>query len=224
MSVAIAYLHPGHVEGAFHDSLVHLLTSQRGRETIGAIISQETGIGICEGRNLLAAKFMQTGIEWMLMLDSDIAFLPDLIDRLIEIATDCAIATAIYFAWNRHTRDIRPTIYDADLKVLLDWSRDKAFEVGACGAGCMLIHRKVFEKIAQPWFQQAPDGNYLEDIGLCLNASKVGIKIMCDPTIALGHSKGFIVGQADWLAYKSMKAGWEDVEKSADNIQSVGSN
>lgn len=205
MSFAVCYMHPGHVDGAFMDSVVHLITSRRGRETVGAVISQETGVGICEGRNLLTAKFLQTGIEWMLMLDADICFPHDLFDRLLPSANETTIATAIYFAWNRHKRDVRPTIYDADLRNISEWDTHKTFEIGACGAGCMLIHRNVFEKIEKPWFEQAPDGNYLEDVGFCINAGEAGIKIVCDPRIQIGHCKGFIVGQADWFAYKNMK-------------------
>lgn len=221
--VALCWIHPGHCDAAFMDSVFHLLTSKRGRETVGAVISQETGIGICEGRNLIAAKFLQTGIEWMLMLDSDIAFQPDLFERLLESANKTTIATALYFAWNRHTRDIRPTVYDADLKVLQDWPRDRSFQVGACGAGCMLIHRSVFEKFDKPWFEQAPDGSYLEDVGFCINANEAGIKIMCDPRIPLGHAKAFIVGQGDWWAYKQMKEA-ENAEQTSADILTVGSN
>lgn len=202
---AVCAMHGTMVDSAFMDSLVQLITRKHEHGALAGVLLQETGVGICEGRNLLAAKFMQTGIEWMLMLDSDMAFQPNLFDRLIQHATKDTVVTGIYFAWNRHTRDVRPTIYDSDLQVIKDWTLGKPFEIGGCGAGCMLIHRSVFEKIPQLWFTQAFDGSHLEDIGFCINASTAGIKIVCDPSIPLGHCKGFIVGQGDYLAYKEIK-------------------
>ena len=70
--------------------------------------------------------------------------------------------------------------------------------VSITGTGIILIHRDVFSKIEQPWFEYSwKDKEHIvfdgEDVYFCKKCEKVGIPIYCD-TDAIGlHQKSILI-------------------------------
>jgi GT2 family glycosyltransferase len=58
-------------------------------------------------------------------------------------------------------------------------------EVDAVGTGIMLIRKKVFKELPEPWFYFKND--FSEDIMFCKEAKKAGYKIYVDTTLSVGH-------------------------------------
>lgn len=66
---------------------------------------------------------------------------------------------------------------------------DALTEVDFCGVPAAVIHRRVFETIAPPWFGDAdPDGQRLtHDVYFARKLQAAGFKVMLDGTLKCGH-------------------------------------
>lgn len=173
--VAIGYCRPDSVDGAFAECLASLqehdmLGSQRIRQRIYV----ESGPRISPARNRIVARMLlDENLQWLLMLDTDMTFTPDLLDRMLEVADpndERPIIGALCFAGGRDFR-IAPTIYVANpdappgelnLRQHLDYPENAVIRVHGTGAACILIHRSVFEglyaqfkdRTVYPWFAE----------------------------------------------------------------------
>ena len=77
-------------------------------------------------------------------------------------------------------RQIALEYYDVDEQDL-----SKPFYVESCGLGCAMIRTEILKNIPQPWFMPRPYTG--EDISFMWEARQKGYKILCDPTIEIGH-------------------------------------
>lgn len=134
-----------------------------------------------QARNIIANALLNSDFDWLLFLDSDHTFEPDLLKKLM--ARDKEIVGAQYFmrippyapVCGKINSEGKPT------SVLI-----KEFsEVDGIGMGATLIHRSVFEKIERPWFEFI--GEKGEDIVFCEKAKEAGFKIWCDPDVEIAH-------------------------------------
>ena len=64
------------------------------------------------------------------------------------------------------------------------------------GAGCLLIERRVFEKVKRPWFQAINTArrHLPEDFFFCEQARRAGFKIWLDPSVLPLHIEPMGVG------------------------------
>lgn len=219
-AVTVGFLHPGHYQACFAESLKELLffDATDKQRIVGhdhGQIGKECGSGqIVDGRNQLA-KFIcdDSKAEWLFMVDSDAGFAPDTLERLIEAADpkDRPIVGALAFA---HKTDGRaafggikyracPTIYrwyEDDTKAgfvpTFDYERDALIGCSATGGHCVLIHRSVLEKIRAEygdiWFTPVvhPKATFSEDMSFCIRAAGVGALIFVHTGIKTTHDKG----------------------------------
>ena len=132
--------------------------------------------------------------DWLLMLDCDHAFAPDLLARMVYTMNTYELdaLTAIY-----HSRlpPYRPVLYhwnkeDSGCIQVLDWDKKaKIFQVDSCGGGCLLVKRQVFERIytelkEEPFAIIPP---FSEDHSFFRRLKKLGIKSYCAPAIQSAH-------------------------------------
>lgn len=185
-TVAVGYLDDGHRWApCFGLSYRDLLLADQA--SAGRIIRQGglelrkvagTG-GIADGRNSVAAGFLDdTDAEWLFMVDTDMGFAADTVERLLEAAdpVERPVVAGLCFALKRGGSGgpqnlyaerwrIVPTIYhlteipdrqEVGFRPIYDYPRDAVVECSATGAACMLIHRSVLEKIranqGDSWF------------------------------------------------------------------------
>jgi hypothetical protein len=140
-------------------------------------------------RNILADS-MRGG--WLLMLDSDHAFEPDLCSRLINVAeqTRSEVVTGLYtFRQPPHS----PVLYryhnDA-LHPLGDWDeRLEVMPVDSAGAGCLLVYRSVFDRIKAELNEEpfSRIGGCGEDNSFFLRLRKLGIPAVCATKVECHH-------------------------------------
>ncbi len=164
--VVIAYPSPGEVAARFTDSLTELIrVDAHGPRHLVGTISLRSGPRVAEARSQIVDAFIDHHVhgdakaEWLLMLDSDMVFEPDLIDRLLETAHPemCPVLGGLAFA-GVHGARCFPTIYkmynEADGHVAIDfvddYPKDALVKVGATGAACLLVHRSVFGAMRRP--------------------------------------------------------------------------
>ena len=138
--------------------------------------------------------------DYVLWLDSDMVFEPDLLKRMFAVMEehDLDILTGLYF---RRVPPYTPVLFDRlnMRKGVCEWSNFKSlpnelFEVGGCGFGCVLMKTDVFIDVqARHRAMFDPILKTGEDLAFCWRARDVGYKIMCDPSIICGHIGNIIV-------------------------------
>ena len=164
------------------------------------IIVPEEGYTIAENRNYTAVQACNNKSDYLLMVDDDMTFPPDTLDRLISNKKDiCGVA--YHSRGSEDMVKIVPgdimSIAEVDkgryinLKTETDPRYKDVFECYATGTGIILIKCDVFYKISRPWFEftyydngKCKEG---EDWNFCFKAKESGYKIYTDPTIKVGH-------------------------------------
>lgn len=163
-------------------------------------------------RNKCIQAFLQSEAEYLLFLDDDMLFPPDVGIRLAKREKD--VVCGLYFQrdedkptphwyrysgykvhkdWGNKGHMYRPmtaevarltrNIRPSDAAIAVD---DAALlEMDAGGAGCTMIHRSVLEKMKPPWFrsQGATNG----DLMFFYKARKAGFKVWGDTGVICGH-------------------------------------
>ncbi len=159
-------------------------------------IAFQIGSLIYNSRNMLAAKAVEIGADYVLWLDSDQTFNPDLLVRMWKTLTEnkLDILTGLYF---RRVPPYSPVLFDKlDMKDgICEWTdwKDKPiplelFEVGGCGFGCVLMKTDVFFDVQGKYGDMfGPINRVGEDLSFCWRARQCGYKVFCDPDIICGH-------------------------------------
>lgn len=226
--VIIAYPYGSEVSARFHHSLMATLVydAQTKQRILGCegFIAVSSGANITNARNEAVVAFLdKTSLaDWLLFIDTDMVFAADLVERMVQSAdpTDRPILGALAFSLNHDGQmlNARPTIYGfTDDNKVIRWAEyplDQLIPVGATGTGCLLIHRKVLEKVradgynpAYPWFQEMSFGNIPagEDIAFCVRAGASGFPIHVDTRIKVGHEKTWVIDEDMFLAQKTYR-------------------
>ena len=166
---------------------------------------------------------------WLFMVDSDMGFDPDTVDRLVESAgTDHPVVGGLAFALKTDGRSSLhgikyrpvPTLYDwvEDDKVAgftprLEYPRGELVKVAATGGACLLIRRDalaaVRDKYGDVWFdtiRHKKGGHFSEDLSFCIRLAGVDIATHVDTGIRTTHDKGGVfVDEAFFDAHMSRK-------------------
>lgn len=163
-------------------------------------------------RNIIASTALKEGADWCFFLDDDVVAPPDTIVRLKQ--HNLPIVSGLY--WRRHPDDTFAEVFrlgkngiprpmkDDDLRLM----GGQIIECDAVGAGMLLIHKSVLEKMAPTvpkWNITHPDtGEELtvyeffklimrddvtlsEDVVFCSRAKGLGFKVYCDLNCRAGH-------------------------------------
>lgn len=136
--------------------------------------------------------------DWLLMLDTDHQFQPDLLARMLDrmIRGGFDVLTGLYRFKNRpHT----PVLYswkDDDLRPLAKVPKTPIFQVGGAGAGCLLVKRRVYEKIWNTYNEGPFDRIFphSEDLSFFYRLRRLGIPAYCDSRIEVPHLRAVGVG------------------------------
>ena len=216
-SVAVGYLYGEHVAAGFANSLAVMMWVQGrwGRKSrVQAVRAEPSGVNVSAARNALVRWFLDGECGWLLMVDADMTFKPDLPDALLASANAtpgeryAPIVGALCFGVDDGL--LFPTMYDFTEKDgggiqavrYDDFPRDAMFQVGATGAAALLVHRSVLEAVRDrgfnevfPWFQETDLGGerYGEDVTFCLRAAACGFPVFVDTGTAVGHQKAQVL-------------------------------
>lgn len=213
-SVVVAYVHPVELSALFMESYDRMRTydGARGRHIVG-VLRQPSSANISNARNSLTGKFLEESkAEWLLWLDADMTFDPDLVERLLGYAhpTEAPIVGGLCFG----IADGKafPTLYDlrengqggVQMWRFDAYPADALMRVTATGAACLLIHRDVLEamRVAEfnkvyPFFQETELNGYPcgEDVTFCLRAGLLGAPVHVATGVKLGHAKVVVIDE-----------------------------
>jgi len=164
----------------------------------GEILSV-SGADTAVARNTLAEDFRG---DYIFFIDDDVLAPMDTIIKLI--AHDKDIVSGLYFA---RQEPHFPQLFTKNKKSGIRYDSvydipEGLTEVDACGAGCMLIKKEVFQVIKKPYFQFIPKGEDTprkgEDFFFCEKIKKEGIKIYADPSVVCQHMATRYIGPQHW--------------------------
>lgn len=164
------------------------------------ILVAEEGYTVSENRNYIAVQAVNNKSDYLLMIDDDMTFEPDILDKLI--VNDKEICGVAYHS--RGSRD-KIKLVEGDIMAIAETDKGQyinlttntdpkykdTFECYATGTGVILIKCSVFLKIPQPFFfftyyenGKCREG---EDWNFCLKAKEFEIKTYTDPKPIIGH-------------------------------------
>lgn len=220
--VTVGFLHPGEVATCFMYSMQDLLfyDASMYQRIVGnqhGVMGKQCGAaGIVDGRNELAAALLDdTDADWLFMVDADMSFAPDTVERLIDAAhaKERPVVGGLAFAHKKdgtsqapYGMNFRcvPTVYrfhEDDDSVgfvpVFDYPRNELVAVSATGGACLLIHRLALEavrdKYGDVWFDtiRHPKGaHFSEDLAFCVRLSACDVPIHIHTGVKTGHDKG----------------------------------
>ncbi len=147
--------------------------------------------------------------DWVWFTDDDQPFDSDLLMRLLDRDVDI-----IQPLVTTRKAPFLPYAYEYDESsaskyVQLDWPQLQASgiqEVDACGAGGLLVRRRVFEAMKDPWFEEGKTADECigEDLWFCKKARDAGFKVHIDLDNRSGHIGTFQV----WPQYDVGREKW----------------
>ena len=169
------------------------------------------GYGCDMARNRIAADALNAGYDFVLMVDNDISFRQDALQRLLEHDSDVTMG----YYLNRYARGQKRLttlyrlgfgwdMYDAsELRAMRDNGKT-GVRVKGGGLGFTLFKSSVFERVPFPWYKwtdltfkryEAADVYECrddfqsggEDINFCNLLTDAGIEIIADPRVNCGH-------------------------------------
>lgn len=211
----IGYCHSKDVAAEFCASLYAM--GQEAKTPIDALLTYRSGPNISTARNLIVADFLnrQGAPPWLLMVDTDMVFAGDALDRLVAAADPVKrpLLGALCFSQNG-AADPYPVMYElgkADNGSLAftrytTWPQDTCQRVSATGAAFLLMHRDALKRIekvsndpAAPWFRESAIGAPLslmgEDMTFCLRAAAADIPVHVHTGVQVGHMKPVMLGK-----------------------------
>ncbi len=149
-------------------------------------------------RNQGVHAMLSNGFEYVFMLDSDVIPPNDAVLRLLN--HNVPIVSGMYCR-RSPPHGVPVAIKDGKwITELPGPGRNPIMEVDVVGAGCLLVHRSVFEtmppsRAGKKWFDWRVDSPELfpqgeamsEDFTWCLNARRAGYKVLLDTSIRCRH-------------------------------------
>lgn len=165
--VCLGWIYARDVDGRFQDCVMRArdyMTIKHDEHV--PYLAMRSSPRIAEARTNLTQAFLQSealaSCEWLLMLDSDMTFDEDVIERMLEVASvdEVPILGGLAFGgwlgWPGFK--MFPTVYRETEDPVTgigytkewDYPRDSLLKVGATGCACLLVHRNVFLAMARP--------------------------------------------------------------------------
>lgn len=203
MKVFVAIPSLDTVPALFCQSLALL---QRAEDTI---VGFQVGSLVYNARNELARQAIKSEADWVLWLDSDMVFEPDLLKKMLKVCeeNDIDFLTGLCF---RRKPPYTPTLFDrldkmehgASYTTIMSVPEGR-FKVGGCGFAGVLMSTDVLLSVAARFGGRMfdPLEGFGEDVSFCWRARQCGYEIWCDSDIELGHIGSMIVTREFFEAY-----------------------
>lgn len=188
------------VSSSFANSLAKL-ASQLTKDGINYHLYFLTGTVLSESRQRLAEDAVKNGSKYILWLDTDMYFTPNIFSLLQK--HNKPIVAATYSTRKPPFRSVAFTDeFDYDKRLN---EKSGLHSVFAVGMGCMLTETNVFKDLPKPWFPIVWDlesNSYVgEDISFCKLAYNNGYEIFVDvdasKNVAHTGNKLFLLGETD---------------------------
>lgn len=230
--VAVGYVHRDELAHSFVDSLMALVAFDRAADGLlchdyGRISVRGGTDGLVAARNMIAQRVVDSDVDWLLWIDSDMGFEPDALYRLLAVADPVQrpVVGGLCFASRQFVHDGMNGFRTRPLPTIYRWLEvdgERKFtavplypvnELVRCegtGSAFLLVHRSAFERTGPGWYDRlrGTDGSLLgEDISFCVRLGAADVPIHVHTGVRTTHLKPQWVGEADhWKAYPAPPA------------------
>lgn len=223
--VVLAFLHPGQCSSWFTVSLAATVRADAiGPQRIETVLQMWSSANISETRNRLVDRFLvECRAAWLLLVDADMQWVPDAVDRLLEVADPKRAPIVGGLCFGLADDDLFPTMYDAvqdDAGDILfqrraDFPPDAMVQVTATGAAFLLVHRSVLLGMRErcfnrafPYFQETETGGERsrivgEDLTFCVRAGLLGHPVYVHTGVEVGHHKSQLLTASMYAAQRA---------------------
>jgi glycosyltransferase involved in cell wall biosynthesis len=147
---------------------------------------------ITGGRAKVREHFLEHGYDYLFFVDTDVVLPKDALARLIADQKDAVGGIYLAIQNIQGKKVLLPVVADftneADsCRPMALWEvlNDRVKEVAWIGFGCMLISRKVLEKVSFRYYEKSMSG---EDVAFCVDARKAGFKVFGDFGVKCQHN------------------------------------
>lgn len=234
-AVALGFVHSERVSYSWHYSIVQLLgfdSANEGRIWRGGFVGTHCGTdGLVASRNMTVRNFLDDRTaEWLFWVDTDMGFAPDTVERLWQVADPehRPIVGALAFSQRQTQEDgaggwrttATPTVFDWEavdgkegFSVRWDYARNAVTQVSGTGSACILIHRTVFERMAEAfdgdtWYDRIWNESMgqitSEDLSFCMRANLLNIPVHVHTGVQTTHHKPVWLGENDYLQQRAV--------------------
>lgn len=226
-------MHPDSVSVLFHTSFLKtVLWYKATHDRLVGGAAKFSSANISNARNDVVREFlaMPSRPDWLWMVDCDMEWEQDAVERLLQSAYDDAGELKAHvvggLCFGVHDGALWPTLYALDRNDAgevgvfryNDYPRptgdeDCMFQVASTGAAFLLIHREVLEAMRDrgfngtyPWFQETemmgkPCG---EDFTFCLRAGQLGYPVWVNTAVKIGHHKSYVLREQMFLEQQGL--------------------
>jgi hypothetical protein len=144
-------------------------------------------------RERLAEQAVESGMDYLFMVDDDMIVPSDLFERLYRHNVDLVAPLAFtrYEPYKPVLYRLRAGYDSAERKdyyinyAVLDYPKNSLVKCDAVGFGAVLIKTSVLKALKKPWFMTTSGAG--EDIHFCHSAGRAGFGIYSDTSTKLGH-------------------------------------
>lgn len=162
----------------------------------GTQLNWSVGAGIAQNRNDGIRK--RAG-SWVLLLDDDHEFAPDLLIRLLNTKKDVVVplvvrrepphATVVYDGYIRQEEVAEGQPWGYTTHHLKAGEEPGLFQVVAAGTGGMLLRENVIKAVGDPWFEvgKFKSEELSEDLWFAKKVEAKGFEMWCDSRVTMSH-------------------------------------
>ena len=177
----------------FTHSMLHVLRPH------GTIIEMHAGLNVAGNFNAGVRRMLANpALQWAWIMGDDHEFAPDVLIRLLDRQLDIVVPLVV-----RRQPPFIPVLFKAPLPggplgqyPPFRWNElpakgligpDEGLHVA--GSAGMLVHRRVFEALKDPWFEVGQAGFDLlnEDVYFCAKARAAGFFVHADTEVTIDH-------------------------------------
>ena len=156
----------------------------------GTRLMIQMGVDICGNLNQLVRRMEG---DWLWIMGDDHFWEAGMLDRLLAHDVDVVVPHCL-----RRNPPWQPVVNSHKNEdgwyVAAELPEDELTEVYTAGSAGMLVRRRVFEALGDPYFTPSPNAEGLnEDMWFCERVHEAGFKVHCDPGALLGHISNYVV-------------------------------
>lgn len=154
------------------------------------------GYNIDQVRNLIS-NWVVNGFDYLFSVDSDIAFAPDTLTKLLAHDRDVVCGLYIQRKPGQHILEVyEPNAHGGVSNIPYGKIKGQGLvEIAGCGFGCTLVKAEVMRAIGYPQFEYHSalnhDNTISEDVDFCRKARNKGFKLWADTSILCRHIGSF---------------------------------
>lgn len=195
-----------------HD--VRMVKDKNGRSKYATLMAHKRATNIPTGRNEICERALETGAEYILMLDSDMAFPNHSLRQLLALDKDIVSALAVkkdypYEPVMGNKADSSKVLAPATL--ITSWEEGELLKVDGVGTAFFLFKTSVLQKMKWPYFHHArgdecDGGSIGSDMYFCFKAGEAGFDVFVDTSLKIGHIGDYAATIDDFYACRAVPA------------------